>query len=170
VLWRIDVGNTAPYTDAAGNVWSSDVGMFDPERAFPESRGTPPIEGAADPTIYRTYRGNVGGQTPQAERYLTFRIPVKGHRRVDVRLHFAELYWGAPGGGKPGPGKRVVNLEAGGRTVLKDFDITRESGGALTALVKEIKNVAVRDGVLTLTFRPVVDFPSVAGIEVLALN
>lgn len=166
VLWRIDVGNTAPYTDTQGRTWSSDVGLFEPERAVPENRGTPPIAGASDPTIYRTYRGNVGGKTPQAERYLTFRLPVKNHKRVNLRLHFAELYWGAPDGGKPGPGKRIFDVEASGVTLLKDFDITREAGAARTALVKEFKNVATKDGLLTLTFRAKIDFPSIAGIEV----
>lgn len=166
ILWRIDVGNTSSYTDSEGRQWSSDAGLFEPERAVPEDRGTPPIAGATDPTIYRTYRGNVGGKTPQSERYLTFRLPIKKHKRVNLRLHFAELYWGAPDGGKPGPGKRIFDVEANGVTLLKDFDITRETGAARTALVKEFKNVATKDGLLTLTFRAKIDFPSIAGIEV----
>ena len=111
------------------------------------------IAGAADPTIYHTYRGNVGGKTPQAERILTFEIPVHGHRRVDLRLHFVELYWGAPGGGPAGPGRRIFDVEAEGRRVLVDFDITEASSGALTAIVVPIEDVEVRDGRLTLVFR-----------------
>ena len=126
------------------------------------------IAGAADPTIYHTYRGNVGGKTPQAERILTFEIPVRGHRKVDLRLHFVELYWGAPGGGPPGPGKRLFDVEAEGRKVLTDFDITKASGGALRAIVVPIEDVEVRDGKLTLVFQAKKDFAAVSAIEVLA--
>lgn len=170
VIRRIDVGNTSSYTDSEGRLWSSDTGLFAPERAFAESRGKPPIAGAVDPTIYHTYRGNVGGQTPQAERILSFEIPVRGHRKVDVRLHFVELYWGAPGGGAAGPGKRLFDVEAEGRKVLEDFDITKASGAALTAIVVPIEDVEVSDGKVTLVFRAKKDFAAVSAIEVLADN
>ncbi len=168
VIRRIDVGNTSSYTDSEGRMWSPDTGLFTPERAFAESRGKPQIAGAADPTIYHTYRGNVGGKTPQAERILSFEIPVGGHRKVDVRLYFVEIYWGAPGGGPAGPGKRLFDVEAEGRKVLEDFDITKASGAALTAIVVPIKNVEVSDGKLTLVFRAKKDFAAVSAIEVLA--
>lgn len=169
VLWRIDVGNTSTYTDREGKMWAPDTGLFTPERAFAERRGEPEIAGAGDPTIYRTYRGNVGGKTPQAERQITFNIPVPGHREVDLRLHFAELYWGAPGGGPPGPGRRVFDVLAEGKLVLENFDITTASGGrALAAVVVPVRNVRVEDGTLTLTLKAQVDFPAISAIEVYA--
>lgn len=168
VLWRIDVGNASSYTDSEGRIWSSDKELFTPERAFAESRGKPLIAGVADPTIYHTYRGNVGGKTPQAERILTFEIPVRGHRKVDLRLHFVELYWGVPGGGSAGPGKRIFSVEAEGRKVLEDFDITKASGAALTAIVVPIEDVEISDEKLTLVFRAKKDFAAVSAIEVLA--
>ncbi|MEJ7617189.1 MAG: malectin domain-containing carbohydrate-binding protein [Pyrinomonadaceae bacterium] len=124
------------------------------------------MSGAKDPTIYRTYRGNVGGSTPQAERHLTFRIPVRRHEAVDLRLHFAELYWGAPGGGPAGPGKRIFDVEAGGRIVLSDFDITRAAGQALTSVVVPISNVKIENNVLTLTLKAKTDFAAISAIEV----
>lgn len=168
VIARIDVGNEAAFTDSEGRAWSPDVKLFSPARAFAESRGKPEIVGATDPTIYRTYRGNVGGSTPQTERILTFQIPVRHHRLVDLRLHFAELYWGAPGGGPAGPGKRIFDVEAGGRTVLADFDITRQAGGALTAVIMPIRAVKIENNLLTITLKAKKDFAAISAIEVLA--
>ncbi len=56
---------------------------------------------------------------------------------------------------------------AEGTTVLKDFDIVAASGGQNTAIVVPVNGVKVTDGSLTLVFRAVADYPSIAGIEVL---
>jgi hypothetical protein len=54
--------------------------------------------------------------------------------RYTVRLLFAETENDKPGG-------RVFDVKLQGRTVLKDFDILKESGGTQRALVKEFKGV-----------------------------
>lgn len=167
VVIRIDVGNTSSYKDSAGRVWSPDAGLFTPASAVAERRGSPAIANADDPTIYQTYRGNVGGKTPQSERAVTFNIPIPASppQKVNLRLHFAELYWGTPGGGPAGPGKRIFSVTAEGKTVLTDYDITAAGGAALTAVVVPINDIQVSDGSLTLTFTPKTDFAAISAIE-----
>jgi hypothetical protein len=95
-----------------------------------------------------------------------YEIPVPTAGAYTVRLHFAELYWGAPDGGPGEPGRRVFNVNAeGGPVELPDIDIFAEVG-ALTAAVKTFE-IEVSDGVLNLNFRATVDRPTVAAIEVI---
>jgi hypothetical protein len=77
-----------------------------------------------------------------------------------VRLHFVE-----PDDVKPG--ERVVNVSVQGRRVLDHFDVVKEAGRPLKAVVKEVRGVRVSDE-LRLSFRPVGTRPAVlCGIEVL---
>lgn len=99
---------------------------------------------------------------------LTFDLPVGNHKTVDLRLHFVELYWGAPDGGPAGPGKRIFDVDAEEVTVLGEFDITRAAGAARRAVVVPIEKVAVGDKRLTLRFTARKDFPAVSAIEVFA--
>lgn len=55
-----------------------------------------------------------------------------------VRLYFAEPEDVAPG-------KRVFSVRLQGKTILKDLDIARQTGGPRRAFVKEIKNIRVKD-------------------------
>jgi len=55
-----------------------------------------------------------------------------------VRLYFAEPEDVAPG-------KRVFSVRLQGKTVLKDLDIAKQAGGPRRALVKQIKDVRVKD-------------------------
>ncbi|QMU31310.1 malectin domain-containing carbohydrate-binding protein [Adhaeribacter radiodurans] len=86
-----------------------------------------------------------------------------------VNLHFAEIYWGATGGGAAGVGKRIfgVNLE-GGTVELANFDIYAEAG-AMKVLVKTF-DVTVTDGVLNIDFSVKVDQPKISAIEILPLT
>lgn len=61
-------------------------------------------------------------------------IEKPGPRRFLVRLHFAEL-------DDVAPGERVFDVVLQGKTVLKDFDIVREAGGAFQAVVQEFRDV-----------------------------
>jgi N-acetylneuraminic acid mutarotase len=88
---------------------------------------------------------------------------VNGTYKVD--LHFAEIYWGATGGGAGGTGKRVfsVNLE-GGPVELVDFDIFKEAG-AMNALAKSF-NVTVADGILNIDFSMKTNQPKISAIQI----
>lgn len=86
-----------------------------------------------------------------------------------VNLHFAEIYWGATGGGAGGVGKRVfgVNIE-GGTVELLNFDIYAEVG-AMKAVVKSF-DVTVNDGTLNIDFSVKVNEPKIAAIEIISLT
>ena len=63
-----------------------------------------------------------------------------------VRLHFAEPE-------EIAPGARVFDVALQGTTALNGFDVVREAGEPLRAIVKEFKGIVVRD-VLTVSFIP----------------
>jgi len=126
--------------------------------------------------VYSNLKINAIANTTSDELYKTERssatpfgygFPVK-NGNYSVKLHFAEIYWGATGGGSGGVGKRVfsVNLE-GGTVELPDFDIYKEVG-AMAALVKSF-NVAITDGILNIDFTVKVDQPKISAIEIIPL-
>ena len=81
-------------------------------------------------------------------------------------LHFAEIYWGAPGGGSGGTGRRKfhVDIEAGRK--LTDFDIFQQAGGAMRPVLRTFP-VSVSDGTLSINFiQGSNDFPKISAIEV----
>ncbi|CAM4230433.1 malectin domain-containing carbohydrate-binding protein [Zobellia roscoffensis] len=114
-----------------------------------------PIDGTTDDALYQT------------ERFGTFsyEIPVPSSGEYDIRLHFAELFFGV--GSRPGnPGDRVFNITIEGSPVLTNFDILAEVPAA-TALQKEIDNISVTDGFVSISFTSIEQNPKVSGIEVL---
>ncbi|MBU3024430.1 malectin domain-containing carbohydrate-binding protein [Zobellia galactanivorans] len=114
-----------------------------------------PINGTTDDTLYQT------------ERYGTFsyEIPVPASGEYDIRLHFAELYFGV--GSRPGgQGSRVFNISIENKPVLTNFDILSEVEAA-TALRKEIDNISVTDGFVSISFTAIEENPKLSGIEVL---
>lgn len=172
-LYRINVGSSTTYTDSQGNVWSADTGLFDPSNAVALNGGpvnpTPAIANTVDDTLYQSFRGKVGdNNTPMSSRVLSLNLPISTPQSVDVKLHFAELYYGAPGRAAGGQGKRVFDVIAEGQTVINDFDIFAASGGALKAVVVPINGIQVNDGTLNLQFQAEQDFASIAAIEVLS--
>jgi hypothetical protein len=160
-LYRLDVAGSSNYTDTYARSWTTDAGFFSPSTAIDEGANiqTQEIAKTDDDVIYRTYRGNVGN-VPLSQRVLTYNLPTNGIQNVDLRLHFAERVWTSAG-------KRIFNIEAEGQVLRSNFDIFATAGAANTALVLPFSNINVVDGSLTLVFRTVVDYPSIAGIEVL---
>ncbi|HEU5145200.1 MAG TPA: putative Ig domain-containing protein [Chryseosolibacter sp.] len=111
------------------------------------------INGTADDQLYRTERyGN-----------FSYQVPVASGEYV-VRFHFAEIYFGATGGGAGGVGKRVFNVTGEGLPLLTNFDIFAEAG-AMAAVIKEF-NITVADGVLNVDFASVAENPKVSAIEI----
>ena len=105
----------------------------------------------------------------QNERWgdFTYAIPV-ANGTYDLRLHFAELYFGSsvPGGA----GKRVFGFDVVDTTAnpdLPNIDIFA-TVGANAALVKTIPGVRITDGTLNLrSVRGVADDPEITAIEVI---
>ncbi len=81
-----------------------------------------------------------------------------------VRLHFCEVYF-------PGPGRRRFSVESGGKTLLSDFDVCAQAGGAYKAICRDVEATADEKGVLTLSFRKgAVDNPKLSAVEIFASN
>ncbi|MCB1126469.1 MAG: hypothetical protein KDM81_08245, partial [Verrucomicrobiae bacterium] len=106
-----------------------------------------PIEGAADPEIYRSVRYDVSGYT----------LPVpNGTYRVTLKFcepHYTEA------------GKRAFGVKLQGRTVIERLDIL-ERVPRNRALDLAFEDVAVTDGWLKIEFPRIVEYPSIAGIVV----
>ncbi|MEP5376043.1 MAG: malectin domain-containing carbohydrate-binding protein, partial [Hyphomicrobiales bacterium] len=115
------------------------------------------IEDTTDDTLY------------QSERFgsFSYEIPISVADTYDIRLHFAEIYFGVPGNGSSGgEGSRVFDVFIEGNLVLDNFDILSETAPA-TALVKEFDDVDISDGFATITLISEVENPKISGIEVL---
>jgi hypothetical protein len=99
-----------------------------------------------------------------AKKPWSYQFPVANGNYV-VRLHFAEIYWGVPGGNlNGGNGLRVMSVAMEGQLRLVNFDPTLEAGAG-TAIVKNFP-VTVNDGKLSIDFSSTVDRPMVCAIEV----
>ncbi|MEB8330272.1 PKD domain-containing protein [Flavobacteriaceae bacterium KMM 6897] len=117
---------------------------------------TIPIAETTDDELYQTERfGN-----------FSYNIPVPLSGEYDIRLHFAELYFGV-GGQSGGPGSRVFNVSIEGTPVLTNFDILSEVSPA-TALQKEFDNISITDGVVNIQFTASVNSPKLSAIEILS--
>ena len=148
---RINAGG--PQVTAGGNLFSAD--QFSTGGDLYENIVS--INNTTDDALYQTERWGD----------LTYAIPVSSQGAYDVRLHFAEIYLGVEIAG--GIGDRVFNVSIEGNQVLSNFDILTEVAPA-TALVKEINDVIVNDGILTIQFTGVVENPKISAIEILDPN
>ncbi|HIE08572.1 MAG TPA: methyltransferase domain-containing protein [Armatimonadetes bacterium] len=79
-------------------------------------------------------------------------VPVLGEgersAKFTVRLGFCELVKDIR------PGERVFDIKIQGRTVAEGFDIIKEAGGPMTAVVREFKGIEVKGGPLVVELVP----------------
>ncbi|MGH9351058.1 MAG: malectin domain-containing carbohydrate-binding protein, partial [Terriglobia bacterium] len=140
------------YTDANGMKW-------DPDHYYRGGRAVmrmSPVSGTGDPGLF------------DGERYGNFdyAIPVAAGK-YGVTLYFAERYFGPGLAGGGGAGSRVFDVTCNDTTLLKNFDIFKEAGGANRAVVKTFHGLqADAQGKLILRFVPVVNYALVDAIEV----
>jgi hypothetical protein len=146
------VAREGPYTDRAGQVWS-------PDRYFLHGRLTThigPVQNTPDSDLY------------SSERYGNFdyAIPVPPGKYA-VTLRFAETYFGMLNAGFGGEGSRLFNVYGNGVTLLHNFDIFKEAGGASRAVDKTFHGLTPNtQGLLVLSFVPVENYAKVNAIEV----
>lgn len=115
------------------------------------------IAGTTDDVLYQTeYSTATGG--------IDYDVPVE-NGVYTVRLHFAEIYFGAPNGGAGGTGRRVFDVSVEGQLRLDNYDIVADVGSA-TAVVKSY-TVQVTDGKVDIDLDSVVDQAKISAIEVL---
>jgi hypothetical protein len=136
---------------------------------------TIPITGTLDDVIYQTYR-----KVLTDTLMMQYAIPVPAADIYQVRLHFAEPYWGVPGRFTSSdctpaacPNRRKFDVVLEGVTVLDNYDLNAETPPA-TVIVKTYR-VPVSDGTLDLFFDSRassggVDRAIVSGIEVMRVG
>lgn len=136
---RILAGSSRPYVDRSGKAWSADNDF---------SGGTSvrsPVQHiwrTQDPTIYRSSR----------QGDFTYDIPLKPGIH-ELRLHFAETFYGPEDVGGGGESSRVMTVTANGKPLLTDFDVFADAEGGRTAEVKVFTDVSpANDGFLHLGF------------------
>ena len=119
------------------------------------------ILGTEADTLYVTerIRGSVMGT-------IGYSIPLDS-ARYEVKLHFAEIFWGLDGQGgmAGGAGSRVFDVMVEDSLLIDDFDIFAEVGAA-TATIKTYENV-IADGTLNIELTASVDQPKISAIEVI---
>ena len=128
----------------------------------------------------RYFRGGRRGQAPASakttnggiysyDRIGSFRydIPVVSPGKYRVTLFFSEPWFGKQNLVSGGPGSRIFDVSCNGSMILKNFDIMAEGGS--NPVVKRFDNIpATNQGKIELSFMPVVNYPEVNAIEVLA--
>ncbi len=108
---RINAGGSA-YTDSQSQVWSADQGFTGGTTAST----TATIANTADQTLYKSERWG-------AFTY-NFSVPFGTY---DVTLKFAEIHFTSSG-------QRMFNVAINGSTVLTNFDVVAQAGGANRAV------------------------------------
>jgi Malectin domain len=131
--------NVTRYQDHAGKIWSGD-------RYF--TGGT--SDRSEKQFIYRTLDSEIYRVSRQGD--FTYDIPLKPGV-YELRLHFAETFFGPEelvGGGET---SRLMHVIANGKPLLWMYDIYANAGGARTADVRVFKDITpAEDGFLHLKF------------------
>ncbi|MGI9551736.1 MAG: malectin domain-containing carbohydrate-binding protein, partial [Aurantibacter sp.] len=145
-------GGAATYN---GNTFVADA-RFDTGRTLNR-----PQTGLTDP--YKTFRYS-------KSQVMGYDIPLD-NGDYTVRLHFAELWFGATGGGSGGAGRRVFDVSLEGRLAEDNLDVFAKVG-AETMLVRE-HQVTVSDGRLNIDFSSLASdggtrHPVINAIEILS--
>jgi hypothetical protein len=100
----------------------------------------------------------------QSQRYqnLTYALPyLTPNASYKVRLHFAEIYWTAPG-------QRVFNVFINGAQVLTNFDIFVAAGGSFIGNIQEFNAISDAGGFINVQLVTVTDNASINGLELIA--
>lgn len=160
--YRVNSGSSNSIT-LNGKTWSAD-NQYSFDNLEPYSNSNlKQIACTDEDALYLKEQSSNGDKKP-----FRYEFPVT-NGDYSVRLHFAEIYWGAPGSGlSGGAGSRVMNITIENQLRLANFDVTQEVGGA-TAIVKNFP-VHVSDGKLNINFSANVNRPMVCAVEVYSFH
>ncbi|HET8735159.1 MAG TPA: malectin domain-containing carbohydrate-binding protein [Pricia sp.] len=152
--FAVRINSGGPQITQDGKVFSADQ-FFTGGKIYTNNK-------AQVPPMYRTERSAL----PPT---FSYDIPIP-NGSYTVILHFAEIYWGAVGGGPGGTGKRIFDVTLEGSLILDNYDINAETGPQ-TVVTKSFDTM-VGDGVLALNFSALpgvggVDQPKLSAIEIL---
>ncbi|MDB2606706.1 DUF4038 domain-containing protein [Zobellia sp.] len=122
-----------------------------------------PQTGLEDP--FKTFRYS-------PSQVMGYNIPLE-NGEYTVKLHFAELWFGATGGGSGGAGKRVFDVRLEGELVENNLDVFAQVGAE--ALLTKTHSVHVEDGELDIDFssldsdggtrHPIINAIEISGIQ-----
>ena len=172
--------------------YTSEVSLLNAVEILPaDSENLLPVRVAAGPSSItdsanqlwlsdRYYVGGRRGQVPPSpetpnrgiysyDRIGNFRydIPVVSPGNYRVTMFFFEPWFGKHVLVSGGPGSRIFDVSCNGSLILKNFDIMAEGG--TNPVVKTFDNIQpTAQGRIVLTFMPVVNYPEVNAIEVVA--
>lgn len=156
---RINAGGGG-YVEPGGRIWWADR-YFEGGAVY---EVLPDIEIASTqhPTLFRSERfGN-----PEEGGSFSYRIPVWEPGAYLVRLHLAEIYFGAPGAPAAEPGQRVFAVAAErGKAGIGYIDLVSQ-GPPQRASTRAFE-VNVTDGTLDLDFLARVNFPKLSALEII---
>lgn len=156
---RVNAGGPS-YTDLAGNVWQADFGF----NTGIAELSTGAIAGTDDDALYQARRFD---RDSGAELKYTFPL---ADGEYELRLHFAEVWSGA----STAPGVRVFDVKVEDQLALDNFDIFAEAlaqkGTGFATAVSVPIPVTVSGGNLTIEFLRQIQNPTIAAIEVFALQ
>ena len=172
--------------------YTSDVSLLDAVEILPaSSESLLPVRIAASPYSVtdsdnklwlsdRYFTGGRRGLVPNStetanrsiysyDRVGSFRydIPVASPGNYRVTLFFSEPWFGKHNSAIGGPGSRIFDVSCNGSMILKNFDIMAEGG--TNPVAKTFENIqATTQGKIELSFLPVINYPEVNAIEVVA--
>ncbi|MEO7961208.1 MAG: malectin domain-containing carbohydrate-binding protein, partial [Ginsengibacter sp.] len=157
--YRVNSGSSVA-TTINGKTWSADNQYaFDNLEPYSNPNLTS-ILCTDDDVLFLTEQSSNGDKKP-----FRYEFPL-ANGDYGVRLHFAEIYWGAPGSGLAGgAGSRVMSISLENQLRLANFDVSAEAGRSGTAIVKNFA-VTVADQKLNIDFSATVNRPMVCAVEV----
>ena len=136
---HILAGSNRKYVDHAGKLWGRDAFFTG---GSPVASSVQHIWRTQDPIIYRNSR----------QGDFSYNVPLKPGI-YELRLHFAETFYGPESSGGGGEGSRTMTVSANGQVLLHDFDVLADAAGERTADVKVFPKISPSsDGQLHLAF------------------
>jgi hypothetical protein len=146
---------------ALAETWCGDVAYTGGKPSTNSQVGN--IAGTDDDELYRSERTS----TTSDPKHFAYSVAAPPGEYI-VRLHFAEIFFGAPGGVAGAPGKRVFDVALEGQLVLDDLDLFVDPGPATAAM--HTFHVGLADGALDVDFTSSVNRPTVAGYEIVPVT
>ncbi|MDO1448406.1 malectin domain-containing carbohydrate-binding protein [Rhodocytophaga aerolata] len=154
---RINAGGAA-FMASGNRQFIADTYFSGTTRTFSLASGD--ILNTTDDVLYHSERSDAA---------FSYNIPVS-NGTYNVVLHFAEIWYGAPGGGAGGSGKRLFHVDMEGSRKLTNYDIYAAAGGAMRP-VQSTWPVTVADGTLNINFLTgAANMPKVSAIEVIPVS
>jgi len=160
--YRVNSGASSPIT-INGKTWAADNQYsFDNLEPY-KNPAVKQIAATDEDSLYIDEQSSNGDKKP-----FRYQFPV-ANGDYYVRLHFAEIFWGAPGSGLTGgAGSRVFSVKLENQYRLINYDLTQDVGGA-AAVIKNFP-VSVTDGNLNIDFSATVNRPMVSAVEVYSFS